>query len=493
MKTHEPTRLNGNPAMTLRLIALTLFATLASQAQSNTNTFTTGLYSFTGGSDGANPPAGLILSGSTLYGTTYYGGSNSEGVVFAVNTNGTGFTVLHAFSALTGNATNSDGANPTCSLVLSSNTLYGTTQTGGAGASGSVFAVNVNGTGFATVYAFSGGNDGAGPPAGLILSSNTLYGTTLQGGTNGGGTVFAVNTDGTGHTVLHAFIPASDGNNLLGSLVLSGTTLYGTAAYGGTNSSGTVFAVNTDGTGFAVLYTFSASIIGNSGNSDGAYPFAGLALSGTTLYGTTADGGTNNYGTVFTLNTDGTGFAVLHTFSALTSNHTNYDGANPEAGLILSGSTLYGTAELGGNYGRGVVFSVGPPPPPPLGAISAGNQTVLFYQPVAGINYTLQTTTNPASGNWVRVTNSTPFVALGVANPAPAAFFRLSGLSLPPPLMAALLGNQVVVLYPESGTADTLLTAANLASGPWVPVTGSVPFTGVTVTNSSPPAYFRLQ
>ena len=75
-------------------------------------------------SDGANPYAGLILSGNTLYGTANGGGSSGNGTVFAVNTNGTGFTNLHSFTAYLVN--NSDGAYPEAGLILSGNTLYGT-------------------------------------------------------------------------------------------------------------------------------------------------------------------------------------------------------------------------------------------------------------------------------------------------------------------------------------------------------------------------------
>ena len=89
--------------------------------QATAQTFTT-LYSFTGGSDGAYPDAGLILSGNTLYGTAYDGGSSGNGTVFAVNTDGTGFTNLYSFTRLA----DSDGANPAAGLILSGNTLYGT-------------------------------------------------------------------------------------------------------------------------------------------------------------------------------------------------------------------------------------------------------------------------------------------------------------------------------------------------------------------------------
>jgi uncharacterized repeat protein (TIGR03803 family) len=134
------------------------------------------------------------------------------------------------------------------------------------------------------------------------------------GGTYGNGTVFALNTDGTAFTNLHRFAATSggslpnlhnlDGINPQGDLILSGTTLYGTATYGGTNGNGTVFAINIDGTGFTNLHKFTptAGTQGDYGtNSDGGYPVGGLIVSGNTLFGTTHMGGVNGSGTIFTL------------------------------------------------------------------------------------------------------------------------------------------------------------------------------------------------
>src|SRR5438552_12989537 len=101
---------------------------------------------------------------------------------------------------------------------------------------------------FSNLHSFAGSSDGANPYGGLALSSNTLYGTAY-GGSSGNGTVFRVNTDGTGFTNVHSFT-GSDGADLYGGLVLSGNTLYGTASQGGSSGNGTVFRVNTDGTGF---------------------------------------------------------------------------------------------------------------------------------------------------------------------------------------------------------------------------------------------------
>ncbi|HWC61420.1 MAG TPA: choice-of-anchor tandem repeat GloVer-containing protein [Verrucomicrobiae bacterium] len=296
--------------------------------------------------DGATPFAGVILSGDTLYGTTEAGGTGGSGTIFSIKTNGTGFTNLYSFSPR-GNflfPTNSDGAGPYGELVLSGNTLYGTAASGGPRLYGTAFAIHTDGTGFTNLHSFTN-YDGVGPDAGLILSGNTLYGTTAGGGAAGNGVIFAFYTDGTGFTNLHSFAAGTtnasgiytnaDGRRLYAKLVLSGNTLYGTTEEGGPFGGGTVFAVNTDGTGFTNLCQFA-------NDSDNALPYDGLTLSGKTLYGT-ALGATNS--TVFAINTDGTDFKTLYTFG-------DNDGSNPNA-VILSGNTLYGTAHYGGSGGTG--------------------------------------------------------------------------------------------------------------------------------------------
>jgi uncharacterized repeat protein (TIGR03803 family) len=129
-----------------------------------------------------------------------------------------------------------------------------------------------------------------------------------------------------------------------GSLAISGSTLYGAALNGGPNGNGTVFAVNTDGSGFTTLHSFTKLFGGSSPatatNGDGAYPHGGLILSGTTLYGTASQGGTNGSGTVFAVKTDGSGFTTLHHFAAVVNGVTNSERSTPLGTLMLSGNTL---------------------------------------------------------------------------------------------------------------------------------------------------------
>ncbi len=257
------------------------------------------------------------------------------------------FSLLHSFN-------NSDGDTPVASLMQGADgRLYGTTLNGGATGQGTVFAVNQDGTGFVTLYSFTGGNDGRNPYAGLIQGTDgRLYGTAHQGGATANGTVFAINSDGTGFTALHSFVFSTDGANPAASL-MQGTDgrLYGVAGSGGINGSGTVFGLNPDGTGFTTLYKFT------NGN-DGGTPYASL-IQGTDgrLYGTTPDNGfNNNFGAVFAINPDGTGFTTVYRFT------NGNDGASPYGGVIQGvDGRLYGTTSgSGGANSRGTVFVVNP-------------------------------------------------------------------------------------------------------------------------------------
>ena len=235
----------GTRAKTLFLVsALIAVLNLIPAGRVTAQTFTT-LHSFTAypertNSDGANPYAGLIpnSSGNILYGTASRGGSSGQGTVLAINTNGTGFTILHSFTG------GSDGAIPYAGLILSGNTLYGTAYGGGSSDKGTVFAVHTDGTGFTTLHSFTGGSDGANPYAGLILSGNTLYGAAGLGGSFGIGTVFALNTDGTGFAKLHSFSHSSNGGSPVGGLIVSGNSLYGMSYSGGSSGKGAVFSLS---------------------------------------------------------------------------------------------------------------------------------------------------------------------------------------------------------------------------------------------------------
>jgi uncharacterized repeat protein (TIGR03803 family) len=264
------------------------------------------LHTFKGGSgDGANPFAGLINVKGTLYGTTHDGGacasvSGGCGTVFSITPSGTE-TVLHTFKGRSG-----DGAYPYAGLINVRGTFYGTTSEGGTcssfvGGCGTVFSLTPSGT-ETVLYSFKGSGSGDGnlPTMSLVDVKGTLYGTTYEGGANCGssggcGTVFSITPSGA-ETVLHSFGRSGDGANPyagLGLLNVKGT-LYGTTIFGGANGDGTVFAITKSGTE-TVFHSFAG------GSGDGAGPRAGLISIKGKLYGTTYDGGANGDGTVFAL------------------------------------------------------------------------------------------------------------------------------------------------------------------------------------------------
>jgi uncharacterized repeat protein (TIGR03803 family) len=320
------------------------------------------LHSFSG-ADGATPYSGLAAIGDTLYGTTYAGGgpppNYGYGVVFAIETSGKKFRVLHHF---TNNGP--DGLGPAAGLIDVNGTLYGTTTAGGTYDDGTVFSITPKGV-ERVVYSFKGGSDGAVPFAGLIWYNGEFYGTTSGGGTgHNAGTIFRVSTTGRDERIVFRF----DGPNGAvpnASLIAVKGTLYGTTAYGGTDRLGTVFAIDKVGKE-RVLHSFL------NDQSDGLRPAAALVDVNGKLYGTTPYGGyppsgcqQTGCGTVFSVTPSGKEH-IVHDFQK----DDRLDGAAPMAALLPVNGRLYGTTENGGFYrvscgsGRncafGTVFSFQP-------------------------------------------------------------------------------------------------------------------------------------
>jgi uncharacterized repeat protein (TIGR03803 family) len=200
------------------------------------------LYSFTGGSDGANPQAVLLQAADgDFYGTTYDGGTSNSGTVFQITTHGVP-TTLYSFTGF------NDGAYPQAGLVLASDgNFYGTTAEGGTNYAGTVFQIGT-GSGLTSLYSFTGFSDGANPESGLVQGSDgSLYGTTYYGGTNNDGSVFKITTNGA-LTSLYSFTGGNDGSNPQSGLV-QGTdgSFYGTTYYGGEGGAGTIFRLSLAG------------------------------------------------------------------------------------------------------------------------------------------------------------------------------------------------------------------------------------------------------
>jgi uncharacterized repeat protein (TIGR03803 family) len=303
------------------------------------------LYNFTGGADGANPTAGLILdSKGNLYGTTEFGGSANWGTVFEIDPHGKE-TVLHSFAGGV-----ADGCYPFQGVVRDkAGNLYGTTEQCGASTKGVVFEVNSQGV-ETVLHNFAGGaSDGSSPVSGSLLRDTlgNLYGTTEMGGTSGQGVVYKLGKNGL--KVLHSFAGGTkDGCFPFGSVSMDKTgNLYGTASQCGASNNGVVWKLNKKGAE-TVLHSFAG------GSKDGMLPEAGVILDATgNLYGNTQGGGAGGAGTVYRLSSTRR-LTLLHSF-------TGSDGQSPLGSLTLDAKgKLYGTTTGGGTGSNGTVWKLTP-------------------------------------------------------------------------------------------------------------------------------------
>ncbi len=300
----------------------------------------TTLYTFTGGTDGDTPYAGVIqATDGSFYGTTLHGGASGGGTVFKIDGAGA-LTRLHSFTG------GREGAHPSAGLIEATDgSFYGTTSQGGASGAGTVFNLDTAGT-LQTLHSFTGGSDGAYPSAGVIEATDgSFYGTTCQGGPSGGGTVFKLHAAGT-LTTLYSFTGGTDGGCPTAALIqASDGSLYGTTYSWGASGGGTVFKFDEAGT-LTTLYSFA-------GGDDGAYPHAGLVQATDGIfYGTTSQGGKSGGGTVFKFHAAGM-LTTLYSFTGGT------DGGYPTAGVIqASDGSFYGTTLYGGASGAGTVFKL---------------------------------------------------------------------------------------------------------------------------------------
>ena len=335
------------------LLAAALMALILTPKSAQAQTLTT-LHTFDS-TDGSRP-FGTLVQGTdgNLYGTTSAGGPNGAGTVFKITPSGM-FTMLYSFCNAGGFC--ADGEFPEEGFVQASNgNFYGTTYQGGTHGSGTIFKITASGT-LTTVYNFCplGGfcTDGNAPHGGLIQAPDgNLYGTTYSGGQTNFGTVFRITPSGT-LTTLHSFCaasPCADGSDPYGGLVLaSNGYFYGITAHGGNlEGAGTVFRITATGT-LTTLYNFCSQ----SACADGNEPLPALVqASNGDFYGTTYEGGANNYGTVFKITPSGT-ITTLHSFDLT-------DGANPYSGLVqATDGNLYGTTNTS-TEDYGTVFKITP-------------------------------------------------------------------------------------------------------------------------------------
>ena len=303
------------------------------------------LVSFMNRRDGGAPGSGLVWAADgCLMGSTRTGGAANMGTLFRMAPDGR-LTRLHWFERF------EDGAFPSRLLLASDGNYYGTTESGGHTERGTVFRLTPAGK-FSTIHHFSGlPEDPAQPVAELVQGHDgLLYGTSLDGGGSGSGTVYRIGLDGGDLAVLHRFSGNGHEGRFPTTALLLATDghFYGTTKSTGFDIGDTGAAYRLSPSGeFTLLHVFDAEL-------DGAQPDGALVQAADGhFYGTTTTGGPLGGGTVFRLRADGR-VRLLHAFNA---NHRHGDG--PRGALLQGGDgLLYGST--GHFAGPGVVFRIRP-------------------------------------------------------------------------------------------------------------------------------------
>ena len=280
---------------------------------------------------GGSSQGGIININDTIFGMNTEGGSNDKGTIYRILRQGTGFMKLLDF-----NGTN--GAHPKAELTAVNGKLIGTTSEGGSTNTGIVFSINTDGSDFRTLVDFNTATKGKYPFCSLVLYNSKLYGSTMYGGTKDMGTLFSINVDGTGYTKLLDFTGTANGANLRSAISIYNDTIWGSTPYGGTNNLGVFFRCMVDGSAFKVITNFNTTgyyssfvrkqdlFFGVSGvggvndtgsicqisangykypafdfdpDSNGALPLGAACILDNYLYGTTETGGTSGWGVIY--------------------------------------------------------------------------------------------------------------------------------------------------------------------------------------------------
>ena len=305
------------------------------------------IHQFDGTQDGSRPNGTLIASGFVFYGVTTEGGTYDKGTIFSINPDGTGYKTIHSF-----NGGNSDGSSPAGTLTESGSFFYGLTNKGGSNDFGTIYKINKDGSGFTLLHSFSGGQyDGRWPNESLLLSGNYLYGVTSFGGITDSGTVFKINVDGSGFEVIHSFSSQVDNSYLpQSSLLIFRNQLY-SMSYGSSARHiyldyGTIFRLNTDGSNFEVLHNFDNDTLQTS---------VGMIFIDSVLYGTTNGGGSHtnnghrNGGSIYKINPDGNGFKFIYEFR-------DTDWTFPYCDLTFFSNNIYSMTSHGGSSNSGNLY-----------------------------------------------------------------------------------------------------------------------------------------
>ena len=352
-------------ALTTAGVALALALLAGCPAADRTSSTLRVLHSF-GGADGAWPRGSLVAAGGFLYGGTTVGGDANSGTVFRLRPDGTGFQTLYSFTAGSDNRLGNQPHHN--SMLLIGDALVGAARQGGntdndadEGAqkdgNGTIFRVETSGSGYTVLQKFDGGEhcrDPTQPTPDFSRRPDALWHERGRRKYRHG-TLYEMRVDGAGFRILHHF-DKSRGKEPHGTVVfddadtLLGMTRLGGTLADGTEGAGVIFRYDLTTGAYKVLHVFAKNAGDNGDTNDHGF----LSPAGGYYYGTTELGGKHGQGVLFRLRADGSDFSIVHSFGAAG------DGKKPFGSLVQVGEWFYGTTTVGGDRDDGTLFRLRP-------------------------------------------------------------------------------------------------------------------------------------
>lgn len=296
------------------------------------------LYDFDADANGYSPRGGVVLHGTNLYGTAANEPTSTVGTIYKYDILTDTYTKLHTFTG----SPFDDGGVPLATPVVVGNTVYGTTLYGGNLNLGTVWKIDTDGTDYSVLYEYTNGTD-TNSPRGISYAEDRLWVVSAAGGT--AGSLLSLNLDGSDPVVTHQF-DDPDGSYIVGAPLVKEGVVYGTAYGGGANGSGTLWSVNTDGTGFTVLHDMVAA-------TDGAMSTSGVVALGNVLYGSTMTAALSNMGAIWSYDLDTSTFTVL----ANLADEAEVGRWSKSPLSLTPDLRLIGLAWRGGAADNGTIFS----------------------------------------------------------------------------------------------------------------------------------------
>lgn len=280
----------------------------------------------------------MLNYNNTLYGVTVYGGINNNGVIFKINPDGSGYAPVHVFKGGI-----DDGAQPHSGVLEINNVFFGMTAEGGSEGKGVIYKINPDSSGFSVLYSFNK-STGHNPHGRLTLGSDghTVFGMTKTGGPGGLGLVFSYDISNSTYKTVHTFTKGKDNGNTSehGFVTLSNNKIFGMTHYGGEHDKGIIFSVNEDSSDFKIIHSF------NDKSGEGYSPYGSLKLFDGYFYGTTQEGGENKRGSIFRISTDGKKYETILSYDKPTTGEYPIDNVI----LTNDGSELYSFGQEGGKF-----------------------------------------------------------------------------------------------------------------------------------------------